>query len=264
MSTVIGAWVDSATMLRRDVRHTVRFPMTTISGFMVPALMLLLFDGVFGHTLRAGLAGTVVGGGYVDYVVPGVLVMAAGGVAEATALNINTDVGSGIVARFRTMAIWRPAVLTGQVAGSLIRTLLTGAAVLAVGVGLGFAPNATILDWLGAAGLFLLLGLALSWLTICFGLLAKTPAGANSLSLIPLFLPFVSSAFVPTDTMPAGVRAFAEYQPFTPIIDTLRGLLIGGATGGHALAAVAWCVGIVIVGFWWAMRLYNRPPTSGN
>jgi ABC-2 type transport system permease protein len=252
---------DSATILRRDLRHAVSFPATTLSGLLVPVLFLLLFDGVFGRTLRGGLGATITGG-YVQFVVPGVLVMAAASVAEATALHVNTDMSGGIIARFRTMAIWRPAVLVGQVSGSVIRTLLTGAAVCAVGIGLGFAPHTTALGWLAAAGLFALLGLALSWLTTAFGLLAKTPSGANSLSLILLLLPFISSAFVPTARMPAGVREFAEYQPFSSIIDTLRGLLVGGPIGGHAVAAVAWCGGIAIVGFWWSTRLYERRPAA--
>lgn len=264
MNPIARAVCDSLTMVRRDLRHAVRFPMTTISGVMVPVIMLLLFDGVFGHTLRAGLPGALAGGGYVGYLAPGVLVMAAGGVAEATALSVNMDMGQGIIARLRTMAIWRPAVLVGQVAGSVPRVLLTGAAVVAVAIGLGFAPTATPLRWLAAAGLFALLGLALTWLTTAFGLVAKTPAGANSLSLIPLFLPFVSSAFVPTANMPAGVRAFATYQPFSPIIDTLRGLLVGGSVGSHVIPAVAWCVGIAVFGYVWSMVLYNRPPAAAG
>lgn len=263
MTAARWALADTAVMLRRDLRHALRYPMVSISGFLVPAVMLLLFDGVFGRTLRAGLGGTL-RGGYVGYLVPGVLVMAAGGVAEATAVGINVDMGEGIIARLRTMAIWRPAVLAGPVGGSLVRTLATCFAVCAVGIGLGFSPDATALDWMGAAGLLVLLGVALSWLAVAFGLHATTPAGANSLSLIPLFLPFVSSAFIPPEAMPAGVRAFAEYQPFTAIIDTLRGLLTGGATGGHGVAAVTWCAAIAAVGYAWATRLYNRcPPAVG-
>lgn len=251
------ALADTTTMLRRDVRHAVRFPMVTISGLLVPVLFLLLFDGVFGHTLRAGL-GSAVSGGYINYVLPGILVMAAASVAESTALGVNADMGEGIIARFRTMAIWRPSVLAGPVTGSVVRTLITGAAVCFFALVLGFSPNATALGWLAAIGLFALLGMALSWLTVAFGLLAKTPAGANSLSLILLVLPFVSSAFVPTAAMPAGVRAFAEYQPFTSIIDTFRSLLTRTPMGNHGIVAVAWCAGIAVVGFLWAVKLYNR------
>jgi ABC-2 type transport system permease protein len=156
------------------------------------------------------------------------------------------------------MAIWRPSVLAGPVTGSVVRTLITGAAVCFFALALGFSPNATALGWLAAIGLFALLGMALSWLTVAFGLLAKTPAGANSLSLILLVLPFVSSAFVPTAAMPAGVRAFAEYQPFTSIIDTFRSLLTRTPMGNHGIVAVAWCAGITAAGFLWAVKLYNR------
>lgn len=262
MTTVRHALADSATMLRRDLRHSLRYPMTTVSGLMVPVVVLLLFDGVFGHTLRGGLGSALDRGGYVDYVTPGVLLMAAGGTAEATAININADMGEGIIDRFRSMPIWRPSVLAGQVAGSVARTLATGALVLGVAVGIGFRPTATPLQWMAAAGMFTLLGLALTWLMVAFGLLAKTPAGANTLSLVPLFLPFVSSAFVPTGSMPAGVRLFAANQPFTPVIDTLRSLLTGGAVGDHALLAVAWCAGVAVAGYVWSVALYNRSPAS--
>ena len=257
------AVMDSVTMLRRDLRHSLRYPMTTVSGLMVPVVVLLLFDGVFGHTLKGGL-GAALGrsGSYIGYLTPGVLMMAAGGTAEATAININTDMGEGIIARFRTMPIWRPSVLAGQVAGSVARTLATGALVLAVAGGAGFRPTASTLDWAAAVGLFTLLGLALTWLTVGFGLLAKTPAGANSLSLIPLFLPFVSSAFVSTASMPRGVRLFAANQPFTPVIDTLRALLTGGAIGDHGLLAVGWCGVIAGAGYVWSVALYNRGPSS--
>jgi len=255
---------DSATMARRDLRHAVRFPVITISGLLTPVIMLLLFDCVFGHALRAGLVSTLDRASYVSYLAPGILVVAAAGVAEATAISLNADMGEGLIARLRTMAIWRPSVLVGQVTGSLLRTLVTGAAVLAVALGLGFATHAAALAWLAATGIFALLGLALSWLAVAFGLLAKTPAGANSLALIPLFLPFVSSAFVPPAAMPAGVRVFAAHQPFTPIIDTLRGLLTGGPVGSSAIAAVAWCAGIALVGYLWAVALYKRPPTAAG
>lgn len=251
------AFADSATMLRRDVRHAVRFPMLTISGLVMPVLFLLLFDGVFGHALRAGLAGAITGG-YINYVLPGILVMTAASVAEATGLGVNADMGEGVIARFRTMAIWRPSVLTGQVAGSAIRTVVTGVVVCSFAFVLGFSPDATALDWLGALGLFVLLGLALSWLTVAFGLLAKTPAGANSLSLILVVLPFLSSAFVPTPTMPPGVRAFAEYQPFTSVIDTLRGLLLGTPIGRQGTVALLWCIGMALAGSLWSLQLYNR------
>jgi ABC-2 type transport system permease protein len=258
MSSLSYAARDCATMLRRDARHSLRYPAMTISGIMVPAFLMLLFVGVFGDALRAGLGGAGRAGHYVDYLAPGIIVMTAGTSAAATAINVCTDVGEGIIARFRTMDISRASVLTGQVLGSLARTLISGALVVAVAVGLGFRPTATPLAWLSAAGMFALLTLALAWLTIAFGLLAKTPAGANSLSLIPEFLPFISSAFVPVATMPAGARWFAEHQPFTPVIETLRGLLTGTPIGSSAPVAIAWCAVIAAAGYLWARAQYSR------
>lgn len=240
MRTLSRVVRDSATMLRRDLRHSLRFPAMTISGLMVPVFLLMLFVGVFGNALHAGLGAAIPDGGrYIDYLAPGIILMTAGASAAATAVNVCTDMNEGIIARFRTMAITRASVLTGQVLGSLIRTLISGALVVAVALALGFRPTATPLQWAAAVGLFAMLTLSLTWLTVAFGLLTKTPAVANSLSLIPQFLPFISSAFVPTDSMPAGVRWFAEEQPFTPIIETLRGLLTGTPIGHSALLAVA-------------------------
>jgi ABC-2 type transport system permease protein len=259
MSTSTFALRDSATMLRRDIRHSFRYPIMAVGGVMVPVFLLLLFVGVFGNTLRAGLgAATPAGGRYIDYLAPGILVLTAGASAAATAINVCIDMNEGIIARFRTMAITRTSVLTGQVLGSLIRTLISGVLVVAVAIGLGFRPTATPLEWLAVAGVFAMLTVALTWLTIAFGLQAKTPAGANSLSLIPQFLPFISSAFVPTASMPAGVRWFAENQPFTPIINTLRGLLTGTPIGNDALVAVAWCALLMGVGYVWSRARYNR------
>jgi ABC-2 type transport system permease protein len=258
MSTMY-AMRDSATMMRRDFRHAIRYPMLTIGGLMVPVFLLLLFVGVFGNTLRAGLgAAAPTGGRYIDYLAPGILVMTAGASAAATAVNVCIDMNEGIIARFRTMAISRTSVLTGQVLGSLTRTLISGALVVGVALGLGFRPSATPLEWVAVAGMFAMLTLALTWLTIAFGLQTKTPAGANSLSLIPQFLPFISSAFVPTASMPVGVRWFAENQPFTPVINTIRGLLIGTPIGNNAIVAVAWCVGLTAAGYVWSRARYKR------
>jgi ABC-2 type transport system permease protein len=259
MSTLSYAVRDSATMLRRDVRHSLRFPMMSLSSVGMPILFLLLFAGVFGSTLRAGL-GTAAspGGHYIDYLAPGIILMTACAGAEVTAVNVCGDMTEGIIARFRTMAISRASVLTGQVLGSLLRTLISGVLVVAVAIGLGFRPTATPLEWVAVAGVFALLTLAVTWLTVAFGLFAKTPAGANSLSLIVVMLPFVSSAFVPTGSMPAGVRWFAQNQPFTPIIETLRGLLTGTPIGHSAILAVAWCAGIAAVGYLWARTRYDH------
>jgi ABC-2 type transport system permease protein len=259
MSTLAYSFRDSVTMMRRDLRHALRFPLMSVSSIIVPVLFLLLFAGVFGNALHAGL-GTAISSGatYIDYLTPGIILMTACASAETTAVNVSTDMTQGIIARFRTMAITRTSVLTGQVIGSGIRTLISGALVVAVALGLGFRPTATPLEWVAATGLFALLTVALTWLTVAFGLVAKTPAGANSMSLLIVVLPFVSSAFVPAGSMPAGVRWFAGNQPFTPVIETLRGLLTGGPIGHSAILAVAWCVGIAAAGYLWARARYDR------
>lgn len=259
MTTLNFAVRDSATMLRRDLRHAMRFPLMSVSSVGMPVIFLLLFAGVFGHALRAGL-GTAVpsGGSYIDYLVPGIILMTACSAAEITAINVSTDMTEGIIARFRTMAIARTSVLVGQVVGGVIRSTISGVLVVVVALALGFAPNATVIEWVAATALFALLSMAVTWLTTAFGLLAKTPAGANSLSLLVVVLPFISSAFVPTATMPAGVAWFARNQPFTPVIQSLRGLLTGTPIGNDAALAVAWCAGITVVGYLWARRLYNQ------
>jgi ABC-2 type transport system permease protein len=228
---------------------------------LVPISFLLLFVGVFGNSLHAALGAAAMGGHYVDYLAPGVILLTASSSAETTAVNICTDMNEGIIARFRTMAISRTSVLTGQVLGSLIRALISVALVVAVAVGLGFRPTATPVEWVAAVGVFAMLSLSLTWLAVAFGLLAKTPAGANSLALILVVLPFVSSAFVPPDTMPAGVRWFAHNQPFTPIIESLRGLLTGTPIGHSAALAAAWCAGLTALGYLWARRQYDHNPT---
>src|ERR1700692_74542 len=253
MSASAYAVYDSATILRRALRHSLRYPMLAIGGLLVPVFLLLLFVGVFGSTLRAGLGSAAPAGGhYIDYLTPGILVITAGASAAATAINVCIDMNEGIVARFRTMAITRTSVLTGQVLGSLTRTVISAVLVIGIAVGLGFRSSASPLPWGAVAGLFAGLPLALTWLAIAFGLQAKTPAGANSLSLIPQFLPFISSAFVPTSSMPDGGRWFPENHPSTPIIDTLRGLLIGTPVGSTAIVAVAWCAGLALVGYLWS------------
>lgn len=254
---------DSVTMLRRDLLHALRFPLMTISGLTVPIVVLLLFDGVFGHALRAGLGSVVpAGGDYIDYLTPGILVMTVSSAAQATSINVNMDMTEGIIARFRTMPISRVSVLTGQVLGSVVRTTISGGLVLGVAVALGFRPHAGAAEWLAATGMFVLLAIALTWLTVAFGLFAQTPAGANSLSLIVVFLPFVSSAYVPTGSMPAGVRWFAQHQPFTPVIQTLRGLLAGTPSGRDALLAVGWCLVVAAGGYLWARARYEHAPAS--
>ncbi|ONI90412.1 ABC transporter permease [Saccharothrix sp. ALI-22-I] len=249
---------DTTTLLRRNLRHMQRFPMMSIGSLLMPVLMMLLFVHVFGGSLGSTLGG---GASYVDYLVPGILVMTVGASAAWTAVNINSDMSEGIIARFRTMAISRYSVLTGQALCSLLNTVGSLTLVIGVAVLTGFRPAADVTDWLAAAGLLVLLTLAFTWLGIAFGLAAKTPGGANSSSLPLQFLPFISSAFVPTDSMSSGLAWVAENQPFTPIIDTLRGLLIGTPIGDSGYWAVGWCLVLTAIGYTWSRALFNRDPS---
>ncbi len=248
-------------MLRRDFRHSLRNLMMTVSGLLTPTVTLALFVYVFGGTLGAGLGSVVHGGAYINYVAPAIILMTVGSGCATTAINLCMDMNEGIITRFRTMAISRASVLTGQVLGSLIRTMITIGLVTGVALLMGFRPTAGPVAWIAALGVIALFTFALTWMGVVFGMIGKTPAGANSLSLIfQLLLPFTSSAFVRPDSMPVGIRWFAEYQPFTPVIDTVRGLLLGTPIGNSAILAVAWCVGLTLVGYFWARAVYNRDP----
>ena len=261
MSTLSYAVADSVTMLRRDLKHKLRYVSMTVLLVGMPIVFLLLFVYVFGGALGNGIGGQGAGRAeYVKYVTPGILLMAVAAAAQGTAISVAMDMTAGIVARFRTMAISRAAVLTGHVLGNLVQTFVSLAMVLAVALAIGFRPNATPVEWLAAAGVLALITLAITWLTVALDLVSKTVEGASNLPMPLTFLPFLGSGFVPTDSMPTGLRAFAEYQPFTPMIETLRGLLLGTPIGDHAVIAVAWCAGITLASYLWARKLYNRDP----
>ena len=254
MSTLTLAVTDSATMLRRNLRHLIRYPAMAVSVLGMPVILLLLFVYVFGGTLGAGLHGT---GGYVNYLAPGIIVIAVSSVAVPTAVAVNVDMTEGIINRFRTMAIARVSVLTGHVVGSVIQALLSTALVIGVAVLVGFRPMAGPQEWVAAFAVLAMVAFAMTWVSVALGLVAKTPASASNLPLPLWFLPFLGSAFVPADSMSAGLRWFAEYQPFTPIIETLRGLLMGTGIGDQALIAAAWCAGLALAGYLGAKVVYN-------
>jgi ABC-2 type transport system permease protein len=251
---------DSATMLRRNLKHQLRYPSVTLMLVGMPIVFLLLFVYVFGSQLGAGLSTHPHGDrtAYLTYVVPGILIMAVASAALGTALSVAIDMTEGIIDRFRTMAIARGAVLTGHVVGSLIQTIIGLGIVLGVAVAIGYRPTASPLAWLAAAGVLLLFALALVSLSAALGLAAKSVETASNTPMFLTLLPLLSSGFVPTSTMPGGLRQFAEYQPFTPVTQTVRGLLTGTHTGTHAIAAIAWSLGIAAVSYLWAVRLYNR------
>lgn len=263
MTTAIHPVRDSATMLRRQVLHMRRYPSLTLTLLGMPIVFLLLFVYVFGGTLGDGLGGPSGGrAAYLEYLTPGIMILTIASGVIGTAISVAMDMTEGIVARFRTMAIARVSVLTGHVGGSMIQTLFAIVVVTVVAVLIGFRPNATLVEWLAVVGLLASITFGLTWLTVALGLVSDNVEAASNLPQPLVFLPFLGSGFVPTDSLPTGLRWFAEYQPFTPMIETLRGLLLGTAIGNSAAIALAWSAGIALVGYLWARHLYNRDPAS--
>ena len=251
---------DSATMLRRNVRHMRRYPLILfIAG--IPVVLMLLFVYVFGGTLGAGLGGATGGRAeYVAYLTPGILLFTVAGAAQGTAIAVAMDMKEGIIARFRTMPVSRASFLSGHVLANVAQTMLAVAIVVGVAVVIGFRATTGPVEWIAAAGLLTLASLALTWVSVALGLVSKSVETASNLPMPLMLLPFFGSGFVPTDSMPDPLRWFADVQPFTPIIETLRRLLLGGEVGSGGLVAVAWCVAITLLGYLWAKRLYDRDP----
>lgn len=256
MTTLTYAARDSATMLGRNLKHMLRYPSLTLMLIGQPVLFLLLFVYVFGGTMGAGLPGGDGRADYLDYISPAILVMTVASVALSTAIYIAKDATEGIIDRFRTMPIAKASVLTGHVLAALLQTAFALAVVLPFAVLLGFRPEAGVAGWLGAVGLLLLLALALTWLCLALGLAAGSVETASNTPMFLMLLPFLSSGFVPTDSMPTGLAWVAEYQPFTPIIDTLRACLAGTSPGSAGWWAVGWCVLIAALSYGWARRLF--------
>jgi ABC-2 type transport system permease protein len=213
--------------------------------------MMLMFVYVFGDAFNVGVD-------YIDYATPGLMLLAVSYGLGAVATSVNSDMTKGIINRFKVMDVSRSAVLNGHVIASLLTNLLAIAALVGVAFLLGFSPAAGLLDWLGVVGVVVLLGLAAGWFTVALGLAAKSPETAGMAAVPLVLLPFFSSAIVPAEKMGQGLRQFAEYQPFTPIIETLRGLLNGAPATGDVIAALAWCVGIGLVGYLWARSTFTK------
>lgn len=256
---------DVVTMLRRNLLRAVRYPGLTMFLVAGPLVMLVLFVYVFGGALGAGVMPGVAPGAdgraaYLDYITPTLFVLTIVGAGQSVAISAAMDAASGIMARFKTMAISPGSVLSGQVLGTVLQSLAAIVLVLGAALAMGYRPDAGALDWLALLGLFVLLGLALSWLCVAMGLNARSVETASNTPMILLLLPFLGSGFVPVETMPTAVRWFAEYQPFTPIIETVRGLLAGGAglEGAVVAQAVGWTVAIGVAGYAWARSLYRR------
>jgi ABC-2 type transport system permease protein len=248
-------------MLRRELRHMQRYPSMTLMIIAMPVIFLLLFVYVFGGTMGAGLGGAAAGRAvYVNFVTPGILLITVAGGATSTAVSVAMDMTEGIVARFRTMAISRASVLTGHVVGAVIQALLSIGVVIGVAYLAGFRPTAGPAGWIAAIGILALFIVGITWLAVALGLISKTAEGASNVPMPLLILPFLGSGFVPTASMPAGLRWFAEYQPFTPVINATRDLLFGQPAGHSVIVATAWGAGITLVSYLWAVRLFRRAP----
>ncbi|GAA2260141.1 ABC transporter permease [Streptomyces amakusaensis] len=262
MSALTLAVRDSSTMLRRNLLHARRYPSLTLNLLLTPIMMLLLFVYIFGDVMSAGIGG---GGAdradYIAYIVPGILLMTIGGTVVGTAVSVSNDMTEGIIARFRTMAIHRGAVLVGHVVSSVLQSVMSVILVGAVGVAIGFrSTDATALEWLAAFGLLALFATALTWIAVGMGLISPNAEAASNNALPMILLPLLSSAFIPVDSMPGWFQPFAEYQPFTPAIETLRGLLLGSEIGHNGWLAVAWCAGLTVLGYFWSISKFSDDP----
>ena len=259
------AFVHARVMLRRSLRHMQRYPSLTLMVTLMPLVFLLLFVYVFGGTLGSGLGGVpgAVHGGrsaYANYVAPAIILLAVAAAAQGTAIAVAQDMTEGIIARFRTMAVARSSVLTGHVVGATIQTLIGVVVVTAAAIAVGFRPHANAAEWLAAFGVVLLLTFAVTWLCVGLGLSAKSVETASNSPMFLILLPFLGSGFVPTASLPTAIRWFAEYEPFTPVNETLRGLLTGTKIGDNLVITIAWCAGTAVLSYVWSRRLYEREP----
>ena len=260
MSSLALAVRDSNTMLRRNLLHARRYPSLTLNLLLTPVMLLLLFVYIFGNSMSAGIGG---GGraGYITYIVPGLLLMTIGSTVVGTAVSVSNDMTEGIIARFRTMAIHRPSVLVGHVVGSVLQSIASVVLVGAVAVAIGFrSSHATALDWLAAFGLLVLFATALTWIAVGMGLISPSAEAASNNAMPLILLPLLSSAFTPIHSMPGWFQPIAQYQPFTPAIETLRGLLLGTPIGNNGWLAVVWCVGLTALGYAWSASTFNQDP----
>jgi ABC-2 type transport system permease protein len=231
---------DLTTMIDRGVRLSRRNIEALITSLALPIMLMLLFVYLFGGAISTGTA-------YVNYVVPGVIILCAGFGAASTAISVSEDMKSGIIDRFRSMDVSGTSIVGGHVAASVVRNLVSTTVVFGIALAIGFRPHASALGWLGVIGLLVAFMVAISWLAAAAGLFASSPESANGLTFFFMFLPYASSAFVPISTMPSWLRGFAAHQPCTPLIESVRSLLAGDAAGTNALTALAWCGGALVL-----------------
>ena len=248
----MSALSHTTALTGRSMKHILRSPDTIITVAVTPIAMMLLFVYVLGGAISAG------GGHYVNYLLPGILLIAVASGVSYTAFRIFTDTQKGIFARFHTMPIGRSAALWAHVGTSVVSNFISLALIVGVALLMGFRSSAGVTAWLGVVGILALFTLALTWLAVLPGLTAKSIDGASAFAYPLIFLPFISSAFVPTATMPGPVRWFAQNQPVTSIVESLRHLMEGQPVGGAIWTALAWCAGLGVVAYVLAMRLYRK------
>lgn len=242
---------NTITMARRCLLLSLRNVETLVTSILVPAFMMLLFVWIFGGAMNVGDVS------YVNYIVPGIILQSIGQSSTTTAIRINNDINKGIIERFRSMPIAQSSVLSGHIVEAVTRKLFTVLIVIGVALLVGFRPTAGTANWLIAIGLIILYTITISWLSLIFGLISNNPEGAGSLAALVSVLPYLSSGFAPTEVMPTAVRAFAENQPLTPIIESLRALLLDQPIGNNLWIAIAWCIGILIFSYLLAVRIYK-------
>lgn len=247
----IGGLTAESVFVKRSLLHSLRDGESLLMAILLPVMLMLMFTWVFGGAIDPS-------GAYVDYIVPGIILTCAGFGAASTAVYVANDMKTGIIDRFRTMPLRASAVLTGHVVASLVRNLIATAVVVGVALLVGFRPTADLWGWLGAIAMIALWILAITYLFAAIGLAASSPEGANGYGFILLFLPYLSSAFVPIETMPDWLQPIAEFLPVTPVVETIRGLLMGDPVSDWVALAVAWCAGILVVAVVWGAWLYRR------
>ncbi|QJD83857.1 ABC transporter permease [Cohnella herbarum] len=243
--------VTNAVFIGRSLRHSLRNAEALIMAIMLPVMLMLMFSYVFGGAIDPS-------GNYVNYVVPGIILLCAGFGSSSTAVDVAQDMTNGIIDRFRTMPIHSLSVITGHVVASLARNLLATAVVIGVALLVGFKPSASALEWLAALGVIVLFILTFTWLFAAIGSVTGSPSAASGYGFALLFLPYLSSAFVPTSTMPSWLQGFAEHQPITPVIETIRGLLTGTPIHDNAWWAIGWCTAILLLSLVWIVAAYRR------
>jgi ABC-2 type transport system permease protein len=251
MSNLAWAVSDCTTMIRRSLKHVLRNVDSLLMSVMLPIILLLLFVYVFGGAMNTDTS-------YVNYVVPGIIILCAGFGSATTAVSVASDMAEGIIDRLRSLPILSSAVLVGHVVATVARNAISTGLVIGTAYLAGFRPHADLPHWLGALGVLLLFMLAISWVSVCLGLVARSAEGASGFTFFILFLPYLSSAFVPTETMPTPLRVLAEHQPITPVTETVRGLLMGTPIGNNGWLAVAWLGGILLVSYTAAAILFRR------